>query len=321
MTPDDVTRDLLKSVSRSFYLSVRILPPGLRETMGVAYLLARISDTIADSENAPIPTRLRRLSDFGAMVHAGANSTSITNIQKDIHPSHAGESALMTALPQVLARLGGFKPWEWKETQELLAKIIRGQSGDLGAFTDPGIVTALPDANALEDYIYLVAGCVGEWWTRMSFHHYPKYAEKTEAELLPLARSFGKALQLVNILRDMPADLLAGRCYLPADELLEHGVDAATLSIDPTAAQPVFDRWLAQARTYLDQGADYIASIRPWRIRVACYLPWRLAGQTLDLMQTTSPLVTQEKVKVRRGDVYRAMFRSLSVAISNLHLR
>ena len=45
------------------------------------------------------------------------------------------------------------------------------------------------------------------------------------------------------------------------------------------------------------------------------------AGQTLDLMQVTSPLVTQEKMKVRRGDVYRAMFRSMSVAVSNLHLR
>ena len=321
MTPDDVTQGLLKSVSRSFFLSVRILPPELRETMGVAYLLARISDTIADTESAPIPTRLRRLADFGAMVHAGTNPTSIASIQKDIQPSHAGERALMAALPQVLERLGAFKPWEWKETQELLANIIRGQSGDLQTFTDPGTVTALPDGDALEDYIYLVAGCVGEWWTRVCFHHYPKYADKTEAELLPLAGSFGKALQLVNILRDMPADLRAGRCYLPADQLLELGVDAAMLSIDPTAAQPVFDRWLAQARAYLDQAADYIASLQPWRIRVACYLPWRLAGQTLDLMQVTSPLVTQEKVKVRRGDVYRAMFRSLSVAVSNLHLR
>lgn len=321
MTPDDVTQSLLKSVSRSFYLSVRILPPELRETMGVAYLLARISDTIADTESAPIPTRLRRLSDFAAIVQAGTNSTAVANIQKDIQPTHEGERALMAALPQVLARLGAFKPWEWKETQELLANIIRGQSADLSTFTDPGTVTALPDADALEDYIYLVAGCVGEWWTCMGFHHYPKYADKAEAELLPLAGSFGKALQLVNILRDMPADLRAGRCYLPADELLEIGVDPATLSIDPTAAQPVFDRWIAQARTYLDQGADYIGSIRPWRIRVACYLPWRLAGQTLDLIQVTSPLRTQEKVKVRRGDVYRAMFRSLSIAFSNLHLR
>ena len=321
MTTADVTQDLLKSVSRTFYLSVRILPPELRETMGVAYLLARLSDTIADSENAPIPTRLRRLTDFGAMVHAGVNAKTAAAIQQDIQPAHEGERALMAALPQVLDRLGTFKPWDWKETQELLANIIRGQTNDLRTFLEPEIVTALPDADALEDYIYLVAGCVGEWWTRTGFHHLPKYAGKPEEELLPLASSFGKALQLVNILRDMPADLRAGRCYLPADELLAAGTDASALREEPSAAQPVFDRWLARARTYLDQGRDYISSICQWRIRIACYLPWRLAGQTLDLMALTSPLRTREKVKVRRGDVYRAMFRSLSVAVSNLHLR
>lgn len=61
---------------------------------------------------------------------------------------------------------------------------------------------------------------------------------------MPLAASFGKALQLVNILRDMPADLRAGRCYLPADELQAAGADPATILDDPSAAQPVFDAWM-----------------------------------------------------------------------------
>ena len=138
---------------------------------------------------------------------------------------------------------------------------------------------------------------------------------------MPLASSFGKALQLVNILRDMPADLHAGRCYLPGDELLDAGVDTGLLRENPSAAQPVFDRWLARARIHLDQGRDYIASIRPWRIRIACYIPWRLAEQTLDLMAVNSPLRTREKVKVGRRTVYRAMLRALSVAVSNRHLR
>jgi len=254
------------------------------------------------------------------MVQGGTNAKTAAAIQQDIQPSHEGERALMAALPQVLDRLGKFKPWDWKETQELLANIIRGQSNDLRTFLEPEIVTALPDADALEDYIYLVAGCVGEWWTRVCFHHLPNFATKPEEEMLPLASSFGKALQLVNILRDMPADLRAGRCYLPAEDLLDSDLDPSLLREQPSAAQPVFDSWLAKARLYLDQGRDYIAAVRPWRIRVACYLPWRLAGQTLDLMALTSPLRTLEKVKVRRGDVYRAMFRSLSVAVSNLHL-
>src|SRR3954468_24480775 len=45
---------LLKSVSRSFYLSVRFLPARLREPVGLAYLLARATDTAADTiEIAP----------------------------------------------------------------------------------------------------------------------------------------------------------------------------------------------------------------------------------------------------------------------------
>jgi farnesyl-diphosphate farnesyltransferase len=321
MNPPDVTRDLLRSVSRTFYFSVRILPAALREAMGVAYLLARTSDTIADSENAPVAMRLRRLEEFGKMVQSGPTPQFIGNIQRDIQPAHEGERTLIVALPRVLERFGSFRPWEWKETIELLANIIRGQSNDLCTFPDPAQITALPDAYSLEDYTYLVAGCVGEWWTRMSYHYFPRYSKRAEQELMPLASAFGKALQLVNILRDLPADLRAGRCYLPADELQSAGADPGSLLDNPAAAQPVFEAWLAKARGYLDDGREYIRAIRPWRIRFACYLPWRLAVKTLDLMSATSPLGSAEKVKVSRGMVYGTMLRGLVAAFSNAPLR
>ena len=321
MNPPDVTRDLLRSVSRTFYLSVRILPAALRETMGVAYLLARTSDTIADSEGTPVAMRLRRLEEFGKMIQSGATPQFIGNIQRDIQPAHSGERALIAALPRVLERFGTFKPWEWKETVDLLSNIITGQSNDLRTFSDPGQITALSDAHSLEDYAYLVAGCVGEWWTRMSFHHFPRYSRRTEQELMPLAASFGKGLQLVNILRDMPADLAAGRCYLPADELQNAGADPRALLDNPAAAQPVFDAWMAKARGFLDEGRAYIRAVRPWRIRFACYLPWRLAGRTLDLMAATPPLGSAEKVKVSRAMVYGTMLRGLLAAFSNGPLR
>ena len=38
---------VLKRVSRSFYLSLRILPRSLRTPIGLAYLFARAADTIA----------------------------------------------------------------------------------------------------------------------------------------------------------------------------------------------------------------------------------------------------------------------------------
>ena len=321
MNPDDVTGDLLRAVSRTFYLSIRILPAALRETMGVAYLLARTSDTIADSEGAAVSVRLRRLEEFGKMLHSGASQQFIGYIQRDIQPAHAGERVLIAELPRVLTRFGAFRPWEWKETVELLTNIIQGQSNDLRAFPDPETVAALPDAYTLEDYTYLVAGCVGEWWTRMSYHHFPRYSDRSEQDLMPLAASFGKALQLVNILRDMPADLRAGRCYLPADELQSAGADPATLLDDPDSAQPVFDAWMEKARGFLDEGREYIRSIRPWRVRFACYVPWRLAKKTLDLMAANPPLLSDEKVKVSRGMVYGTMLRGLVAAFSNLPLR
>ena len=321
MNQDDVTGSLLRAVSRTFYLSIRILPPALREAMGVAYLLARTSDTIADSDGAAVPVRLRRLEEFGKMLQAGATTQGISNIQRDIQPSHAGERELIAALPRVLERFGKFKPWDWKETVELLTNIINGQSGDLRTFSDPAKITALADAYSLEDYTYLVAGCVGEWWTRMCFHYFPRYSDRTEQELMPLAGAFGKGLQVVNILRDMPADLRAGRCYLPADELRSAGAEPATLADNPAAAQPVFEEWIAKARTFLNDGRDYIRAVRPWRIRFACYLPWQLAVRTLDLMATTPPLASTEKVKVSRPMVYGTMLRGLVAAFSNGPLR
>ncbi|SVB50912.1 uncharacterized protein METZ01_LOCUS203766, partial [marine metagenome] len=45
---DRLLKDVLEGVSRSFYLTIRVLPKNLREPIGLAYLLARTADTIAD---------------------------------------------------------------------------------------------------------------------------------------------------------------------------------------------------------------------------------------------------------------------------------
>ena len=49
----DLLGSLLRQVSRSFYLSLAVLPRSLREPIGLAYLLARAADTIADTRLIP----------------------------------------------------------------------------------------------------------------------------------------------------------------------------------------------------------------------------------------------------------------------------
>src|SRR6187399_1494422 len=52
---------ILRSVSRSFYLSIRLLPQQLREPIALAYLLARTTDTVADTTRIPGTARMKAL--------------------------------------------------------------------------------------------------------------------------------------------------------------------------------------------------------------------------------------------------------------------
>src|SRR5258706_7938369 len=63
-TSRELLTTLLKQVSRSFYLTLRVLPRAIRTQIGVAYLLARATDTIADTEIIPVEARLQALDDL-----------------------------------------------------------------------------------------------------------------------------------------------------------------------------------------------------------------------------------------------------------------
>ena len=64
MAGGDVTSALLKRVSRSFYLSLAVLPSAVRPTIGLAYLLARAADTIADTRLIERRARVMHLAAF-----------------------------------------------------------------------------------------------------------------------------------------------------------------------------------------------------------------------------------------------------------------
>ena len=59
-----VLQHILKNVSRSFYLSLRVLPGSVRKQVSLAYLFCRIADTIADTSIFPRCQRLQVLRGF-----------------------------------------------------------------------------------------------------------------------------------------------------------------------------------------------------------------------------------------------------------------
>ena len=70
---------------------------------------------------------------------------------------------------------------------------------------------------------------------------------------------FGKGLQLVNILRDLPADLKKGRCYLPVEKLEPAGLIPEVLlsPVNEAKFRPLFHDYLDRAESHLAAGWAY----------------------------------------------------------------
>lgn len=312
---------LLASVSRSFYLSIKVLPKKLRDPLGLAYLLARAADTLADTAAVPAALRLSHLRSFGGMIRTGANAECISLLQKEIVPADKSERELLSKIGPCLKWLAAQSGTDRADIADVLEKIIRGQELDLLRFDGTGCLRALRTAAELDEYTDLVAGCVGEFWTRLCFRHVPGVARRDGETMRKLGVNFGKGLQLVNILRDMPADLQADRCYLPADELTACGVDPASIRGSAEKVRPVFDRWLKKAVTHLDDGFRYIEALSNRRLRFACILPWFIGMRTLILLARKFPLATGERVKVPRAEVRALLLLAPLAASSNALLR
>lgn len=315
MNTKDLGGPLLASVSRSFYLSIRLLPRGLRAPIGLAYLLARASDTIADSAEIPVETRLEHLAAFERMVRTG-RPVGLPELQQQIHTAHAGETTLLANLGDCLQWLAQIDNKDRSEIVDVLRKIIRGQTLDLERFGGPDLIVALQSAEELDEYTYLVAGCVGEFWTRLCLTHLPDCATLGLADMRRLGAEYGKGLQLVNILRDLPEDLRNGRCYLPEPELRAAGTSPTPVMDAPVKAQPVYDRWREKAVVQLAHGHDYMLALRSPRLRAACFLPWYLGLRTLRLLGEPGALERTEKIKVSRTTVRFALAQATAAAFS-----
>ncbi|HET9924737.1 MAG TPA: squalene/phytoene synthase family protein, partial [Methylomirabilota bacterium] len=78
MAGGDLTTALLRRVSRSFYLSLAVLPRAVRPTIGLAYLFARAADTIADTRLIDRASRIGHLETLRAALEGGDAGQLVT---------------------------------------------------------------------------------------------------------------------------------------------------------------------------------------------------------------------------------------------------
>ena len=318
--------ELLKGVSRSFYLTLRVLPRAIRSQIGIAYLLARATDTIADT---PLVTRDRRLAALREMRDAirdaadGGHSAppdfgELAAAREATAGSGApAERTLLEQAPRILEKLAALEPADRGLILDLLVVITRGQEADLRRSGAPGGggIAALDTDNELEEYTYCVAGCVGEFWTRMCRARLFPRAELDDVSLLADAIRFGKGLQFVNILRDLPADLRQGRCYLPQSRLREIGLEPPAL-LQPGSMErfrPLYDGYLRHAEDLLEAGWRYTNALPhdEIRVRLACAWPVLIGLKTIARLRTANVLDGRQRVRVSRSEVRLLVLRSL----------
>jgi farnesyl-diphosphate farnesyltransferase len=226
------------------------------------------------------------------------------------------ERVLLERAEEAVSLLDGFSDSDRRLIREVLDVITSGQELDLTRFsgaTEKRIVALQSDAE-LDDYTYRVAGCVGEFWTKVCHAHL--FPELDAKQLLPDAIRFGKGLQLVNILRDVPRDLRNGRCYFPEPRLVQLGLEPGDLLIEGNEKRfrPLYDEYGTLAESHLEAGWRYTTQLprNQMRLRLACAWPILIGIETLQKLKSGAVLDPSQTIKVTRREVRRIIVRSIT---------
>jgi farnesyl-diphosphate farnesyltransferase len=318
---------LLKGVSRSFYLTLRVLPTGMRDPIGLAYLLARAADTIADTSLISPEQRLALLLSLRDQVNGAAGDGALfQRMAAEVagQQVQSDEKVLLESLGPALEVLSQLSESDRTAVRGIVSTLTEGMEFDLRTFPDErsGEIAALREYAELDRYTYLVAGCVGEFWTAMTYAHMPGTLKERPEVMARRGVRFGKALQITNVLRDCAKDLRIGRCYLPQTMLDQSGLSAQELLLPANSvrARPLMVELVRKALDHFRESLDYTLAIPAFsvRLRLACLWPILIGLDTLLLLVDNDAWLDPAKVsKIRRNEVYRIIASSLLLVPSN----
>jgi len=187
--------EISRREARNFYYSFLLLPPSRRRAMCALYAFMRHTDDLADNESG-----------------ADAKRRSLASWRDALDEALDGGQTAWPGLPalvDVVNRHG--------LPRRHLHEVIDGVTMDI----EPRPFATFDE---LYRYCYHVASAVG----LSCIHIWGFQSDGGRAE--KLAESCGVALQMTNILRDVREDALAGRVYLPREDLDRFGVSPQELS-------------------------------------------------------------------------------------------
>ncbi|MBN1450759.1 MAG: squalene/phytoene synthase family protein [Anaerolineales bacterium] len=291
-------RETLRNVSRTFAISIEQLPSALREAVTIAYLLFRVSDCLEDHAELEAGRKAELLEMWAQVLQGNLPIASLTGAIAHLDESdpevyvaqHAGQ--LLAALHQLPEPL-----------QETIIDHVHQTSLGMARWQEHG--PFVDTEEEMDDYMHEVAGRVGYMLTDL-FGWYSPLIRERKAQLRPLARQFGLALQTVNIIRGMRKDYERGWVFVPRTFFEPLGLTRDSLFAQENngVALQVIARLADKAESHLLHGLQYITNIPPvhYRIRLACTWPLFFAIKTLALSRDNIQVILNE-AKITRAEV------------------
>jgi farnesyl-diphosphate farnesyltransferase len=271
-------REILPRVSRTFAINIRVLSGTLGESVRVGYLLCRAADTLEDAWSGPgLEGRFDRflLALGGDPEASRARAREAAELEaQGVEPRD--EIGLLARLARVLRVYAALPPAHRDALREGVSTLARGMSRYALRATRRGAdLPYLDDEAELDDYCWIVAGCVGVMLTRLYGVTHGVERDPRQARRLELAPLVGRALQLTNILLDWPVDLRRGRCYVPATWLAEHGLTPRELvERERPEVRALSARLESKALEALSRVPDYLDLIPARHVRYRLFCLW-----------------------------------------------
>ncbi len=313
---------ILQGVSRTFALTIPQLPIALRQVIGNAYLLCRITDTIED-DNALNLEQTREFSEmFSDVVSGNIPAEKFSSELFPLLSDHTipAEHNLIKNTPSVIRLTHSFNSSQRKALERCVRIMGRGMTD----YQESETLEGLKDLAAMNQYCYYVAGVVGEMLTEL-FCDYSSEINRNKPELMALSVSFGQGLQMTNILKDIWDDRKRGACWLPQDIFENKGFILSELQ--PGHVDVRFQNGLGEllgiAKGHLQNALTYTCMLPPEEKGIRKFCLWALGMAVLTLSNINQHRDFNDgiQVKITRRSVKTTILMTSLFASNNWALK
>jgi len=309
--------EILLQVSRTFALNINVLSGTLHQSVLLAYLCLRIADTVEDDPDMPAAKKDIILKHFAAIFKSPEPDATKTEAFLTLLPESWAESKdpnhVLCRKTAVVVRLLNQLPLGYKSA---IQKVIVEMCGGMAKFVlkqeeqlAKGWFT-LNSISDLDDYCYYVAGIVGKMLSQLFFIDSRFIDPAAFEELKKIEVSFGLALQVTNIIKDVQEDAERKVCFIPEEICRRHGFSHSwelfDANADVEARSAVIRELIQKAWVHLDDAIIYVLRLPRLdrRIRLFCLWPLFMAAENLRIIGDGKAVFdSEQKVKIPRQTV------------------